>query len=318
MEAGTQCAYNHTRECFLGLEIAPADLSPSKLAEKLKGLALKSGEGLWIQPFREMPPVEMPAPLDLIYLDEEDQVLDMVESFPTFRSSSSLPKASSVLALPAHSIYSSQTQMGDQLVVCIAEEMEYRLEVLSRKQSAGFHVQSAVLLREQPLWSGGPGTLELESTSHEMRTRAGVHEIGLVKPNGEPQPPSKWLERWWFPDPRKAPREAAPGLAAYYWNGGAPEAHGIRDISSSGIYVVTEERWYPGTLVLMVLQRTDCGEEVAERSIAVQTRAVRWGHDGVGLQFVLADARDLKKFRGDLSEGAKKKELDRFLDKLKK
>ncbi len=72
-------------------------------------------------------------------------------------------------------------------------------------------------------------------------------------------------------------------------------AHGIRDISSSGLYVVTEERWYPGTLVLMTLQRNDLGEEIAERSIAVQSRAVRWGPDGVGLQFVLPDEQDRRR-----------------------
>ena len=35
-------------------------------------------------------------------------------------------------------------------------------------------------------------------------------------------------------------------MAAYYWNGAAPKAHTVRDISSTGLYVVTEERWYPG------------------------------------------------------------------------
>ena len=69
-----------------------------------------------------------------------------------------------MLALPAHSIYSSQTQAGDQLVLCVAEEMERRLERISEQIRSGAvaieeseEVQSAVLLREQPFWSGGPG-----------------------------------------------------------------------------------------------------------------------------------------------------------------
>ena len=61
----------------------------------------------------------------------------------------------------------------------------------------------------------------------------------------------------------------------------------MKDISATGLYVVTEERWYPGTLILMTLQNTHAGEEIAERSISVLSRAVRWGNDGVGLQFVL-------------------------------
>jgi hypothetical protein len=143
--------------------------------------------------------------------------------------------------------------------------------------------------------------------------------MGLIKPgNKTAAAPRNWLQRWWSPDPRKAPREAAPGLAAYYWNGAAPEAHGIRDISSSGLYLVTEERWYPGTLILMTLQRTDVGEEITERSIAVQSRAVRWGHDGVGLQFILPDPQDAKRGNSPMMEGADRKEFERFLQQLKK
>jgi hypothetical protein len=219
-----------------------------------------------------------------------------------------------------HSIYSSQTQAGDQLVLCIAEEMEQRLERITSLRGDAATVQSAVLLREKPLWSGGPGLLELENRAqNEITLIKHTHEMSLVQP-GEipPRPPRTWLERWWSPDPRKAPRELLPGLAAYYWNGAAPQAHGIRDISSSGLYVVTEERWYPGTLVLMTLQRTDCGEEIEERSIAVQSRAVRWGNDGVGLKFVLPDAQDLKRGHNLLTDGVDRKALDRFLNKLKK
>jgi hypothetical protein len=36
-------------------------------------------------------------------------------------------QASSVLELPTHTIYTSQTQPGDQLVICVAEEMESRI-----------------------------------------------------------------------------------------------------------------------------------------------------------------------------------------------
>jgi hypothetical protein len=125
-----------------------------------------------------------------------------------------------------------------------------------------------------------------------------------------------WFDRWWSPDPRKAPRVKEPGLAAYYWNGAAPMAHGVRDVSSSGLYVVTEERWYPGTLVLMTLQRTDHGEELAERSIAVQSRAVRWGPDGVGLQFILADEKDMRSGKTAILDAATRGEFDLFLAQL--
>jgi len=84
------------------------------------------------------------------------------------------------------------------------------------------------------------------------------------------------------------------------------------------LYVVTEERWYPGTLVLMTLQRTDQGEESSERSISVHSRAVRWGNDGVGLQFVMKSSLTPEQGRNALVDGVNKKELERFLKLLKK
>jgi hypothetical protein len=180
-------------------------------------------------------------------------------------------------------------------------------------------VHSAALLRGTPLWSGGPGLLELENRSTVEHSKSSqTHEFELIGPGSRSLPPPKnWLKRWWSPDPRKAPREAVSGLAAYYWTGAAPVPHRIRDISATGLYLVTEERWYPGTLVLMTLQRTDCGEETKERSIYVHSRAVRWGNDGVGLQFILPDASDPRMGQNLLIDTVNKKELKKFLDKLR-
>jgi len=354
MDSRKLCAYNQTRECFLGLEVEGADLPLAKLKERIVSLTLKSGEGLWLAPFRGLPEWGIRVPLDLLYLDQDSKVIDVVESYPVFRANASTPQPATVLALPTHSIYSSQTQVGDQLVLCAADEMQQSLERFSghggapnpgpgsaaanpqtgaaaqkraasgtisiapqdaTKRAAGNVVQSAVLLREKPLWSGGPGLLELENRSEEEahKTRQ-THLMGLVQPEMKnARPPRGWLERWWSPDPRKAPREQPPGVAAYYWTGGPPEAHPIRDISSQGLYIVTEERWYPGTLVLVTLQDTAAGEEVAERSICVHTRAVRWGKDGVGLQFVVE-----KDSTNGTMPAADRKALDRFLNRLRK
>jgi hypothetical protein len=325
MELRKLCAYNQTRECFLGLEVAVTDLACADLKVLFKKLSLKSGEGLWMAPFRGIPETDMLAPLDLIYLDEECRVNDVVESFPTFHVSPTSARASSVLALPIHSIYSSQSQRGDQLVLCLAEEMQGRLERFSNSGSSN-KVQSAVLLRGQPLWSGGPGVVELEDRSRSDRTEPEqTYEMDLIEPGMEGvKPPKSWLERWWSPDPRKAPemrkapRGAVPGLAAYYWTGAAPKAHSVKDISSTGLYVVTEERWYPGTLILMTLQETEDGQEGTGHSIAVHSRAVRWGNDGVGLQFIPHNTSAGAKGMNPLVPGADQKELDEFLARLRK
>lgn len=318
MDPRIYCAYNQTRECFLGLEVAAADVPFPMLAEKIRSSVLRSGEGLWIAPFRGLPITEVLAPLDLFYLDAEGRVLETVESFPTFRVAPTCPRPASVLALPAHSIYSSQTQRGDQLVVCVAEEMEQRLAG-EAPVPVPAQLQGAVLLRAEPLWSGGPGTVELETGSADSDGHEQRHEMDLADPRSKtPLPQRNWLDRWWFPDPRKAPRKPSPAPAAYSWNGAPPVAHGIRDIGSSGTYLVTEERWYPGTLILMMLRRNEVGEDIAEHSVEVETRAMRWGHDGVGVQFMLPSPQNRRRENLPNLEPGSRKEFDRFLQQLRK
>lgn len=82
---------------------------------------------------------------------------------------------------------------------------------------------------------------------------------------------------------RNAERRVLPGLVAHYWNGGAPIAHRVRDISLSGLYLVTTDRWYPGTVIQMRIQETGKTDDDSDRSIAVQAKVVRVGADGVGL-----------------------------------
>jgi hypothetical protein len=56
MESRKLCAYNQTRECFLGLEVVEADVSLRDDSETcLVNLSLQSGEGLWMSPFRGIP-----------------------------------------------------------------------------------------------------------------------------------------------------------------------------------------------------------------------------------------------------------------------
>ena len=83
----------------------------------------------------------------------------------------------------------------------------------------------------------------------------------------------------------------SPLLVAYYWDGGAAVAHPIRDISLSGVYVLTDVRWYPGTQVMIALQRPDLAEGEPHRSITVNAKVVRFGIDGLGFSFVMPEKR---------------------------
>jgi hypothetical protein len=179
-------------------------------------------------------------------------------------------------------------------------------------------IAGAVLLREKPLWSGGPGLLELEDRNgHDKPEARKTHSMDLTPPGAQSVQGQlrSWFERWWSPDPRKAPRVKEPGLAAYYWNGAAPVAHGVRDISSSGLYVVTEERWYPGTLVLMTLQRTDHGEECGAIDCrAIAGRALGSGRRGVAVYSVRR--KDMRSGKTSILDAATREEFDLFLAQL--
>ena len=111
-------------------------------------------------------------------------------------------------------------------------------------------------------------------------------------------PFKRWIKGSLSRERRKAERHEAPGVVAHYWDGAAPVAHSIRDISSTGVYLLTEQRWYPGTLVMLTLQRRNSFDDEAGRSITVQSKVIRSGPDGVGLAFVPVEHEDSRKPNG--------------------
>jgi uncharacterized membrane protein (UPF0127 family) len=64
----------------------------------------------------------------LIYLNEKQQVIYLTEHFPRFHIAPLIIEAASVLEMPTHTIYSSQTSTGDQLVICEPDEIQCRLD----------------------------------------------------------------------------------------------------------------------------------------------------------------------------------------------
>jgi uncharacterized protein len=127
MQRKTYCVYNQTRETFLSLSVTAADTMFSRLRGFIGRFKLGADEGIWLVPSRGVHTLGVLVPLDLIYLDENYRVIHLVEYFPAFRIAPLRAQAESVLELPTHTIYSSQTQPGDQLVICVADEMNYRL-----------------------------------------------------------------------------------------------------------------------------------------------------------------------------------------------
>jgi hypothetical protein len=315
-----RAAYNQTRGYILGVEIACGEFSHAALAERLAKLTPKSGAGLWLVPFRGIP-TDVPLPLDLIYLDASYQVIEAVEFFPSFRVSPSSPPAASVLVLPTHSIFSSHTQSGDQVAFGLAEEIEHELAQIFGSSASASAVQEAVTARENPVSSVAPALpREVE------RPMEAVAEPIQAEPVVAPQPwkkqvakPKNWLLRWLAPEPeepRKATREALSGLAAYFFTGGTPKPHEILNISATGLYVLTDERWYPGTIIQMTLKKSSSDGTRIESSISLPVKANRWGNDGVGLSFVVRDPQNPGGGESGHTDGVDRGELDQFLARI--
>jgi hypothetical protein len=125
-----------------------------------------------------------------------------------------------------------------------------------------------------------------------------------------------WFEELMAGNQRRPQRYVAPRLVAYFFDGGTPTAHCIRDVSSSGMYLLTTQRWYPGTLVTITLQRTEKDQAGVKQSITVQARVMRSAEDGVGLRFVVpktAEGRRIQQYVADGVEVEDQNTLTHFL-----
>jgi len=119
------------------------------------------------------------------------------------------------------------------------------------------------------------------------------HAIGKAK---------KWLLQGANEDPRRAPRSVGPEVVVHYWDGSAPEGRHLRDISRSGAYIYTPERWYPGTIIRIILQgyqppKREDGTAAPAPSTCIPARVVRHGADGVAVEFAFRSKEEEKTFR---------------------
>jgi uncharacterized membrane protein (UPF0127 family) len=313
IETRKYCVYNQTRESFLSLNVTVADSAAKQLKALLENFSISAESGLWLSPFRGVPATKGLIPVDLIYLDEHNQVIQTVESFPNHAIEPTREQPASALILSSHSIFSTQTQTGDALLICFADEMEDRLgstnstRFTSTKNGSSFSrsTQTAVVEPEID-----------HATELQM-----AHQRLVEKENAETEATASasWFIRflrWLSTDRRASKRHPLPGLVAYYWTGGAPQAFHIADISTVGLYLLTDERWFPGTMILMTLQRTNTDGDDPDDFISVLTKVIRWGADGVGLSFVPSNTVDLNTGQSLPESGVGKKALTRFIQRV--
>jgi uncharacterized protein len=319
MDTGKFCVYNQTRESFLSVGVVVVDSAAKQLKVLVENLSVKPDAGLWLTPFRGVPPTKGLTPVDVLYLDEDHRVLQAIESFPNHAIEPTREQPASALVLASHTIFSTQTQPGDRLLICSAEEMEMQLSQsgnragpmpvsISNRATGTRSTQSAVAETSRPQVDRAT-ELQIAHQRLEEKESADLDAVTNVS----------WFIRflrWLSTDRRASKRNPLPGLVAYYWTGGAPQAFHIADISSVGLYLLTDERWFPGTMILMTLQRTNTDGDDPDDFISVLTRVIRWSADGVGLTFVPSNTVDLNSGEALPETGVGKKALHRFIQRV--
>jgi uncharacterized protein len=116
---GDVYVYNKTRETFIATQAEVADSYFTRLVGLLgrRKQWAQLGRGLWIVPSRGVHTIGMLFPIDLIFLSKQKEVLHVEEHVRPFRISKVSLRAESVLELPPHTIYRSNTQVGDRLEI---------------------------------------------------------------------------------------------------------------------------------------------------------------------------------------------------------
>ncbi|MFZ0743108.1 MAG: PilZ domain-containing protein [Terracidiphilus sp.] len=313
MDAQRFCVYNLTRDSLLGQEVSVVDTAVEPLKKLAEYLGAQAKTGVWLLPYRGIPSVPRMPPFDLVCLDADHRVIQVVEMLSSAGYVQLEAESASALVLKARTLYSSQTRPGDQLMICFPAEMESQLERRSGKENLVPLARGVTSPAERTILSGASASpLPVEP----FRQQQPVKKDGADSQDDKKDSLKARFLRWLIADRRRASRYPSPKLIAYRWTGDAPQAHRIGDISETGLYLLTQDRWSPGTMVRMTLQKANSSGEDPADSIAVQTRVVRWGSDGEGLDFVLSSLADIDGHESWHATGTSRRALKRFLQRI--
>jgi uncharacterized protein (UPF0333 family) len=123
---------------------------------------------------------------------------------------------------------------------------------------------------------------------------------------------TNWLNRLFGSDRRARVRFSSPDLVVFCWEAGESIPHSVLDASSSGMLMATDERWFPGTIIALTLQRKGAHEYDRNRAVAVKGEVVRVDKRGIGIEFIVPNVGSGAMGRHS-SAGADMKKLEDFL-----
>lgn len=113
--------FNRTKQTFLAYRARVADSVIGRLVGLLGRRSLDGDGGLWIIPSSGIHTVGMLFTIDVVFLDRDLRVVALSELVRPFSITRLSWQAESVLELPAHTIFRSQTEIGDHLVISADE-----------------------------------------------------------------------------------------------------------------------------------------------------------------------------------------------------
>jgi uncharacterized membrane protein (UPF0127 family) len=115
--SGQVFVYNKTKETFLAFRVNIADSVAGRLIGLLGRRSLKPDSGVWIFPANAIHTIGMLFSFDVVMIDKDFKVVSLTEMVKPFRVILPKRRAESVIELPAHTIFRSRTEVGDQLLI---------------------------------------------------------------------------------------------------------------------------------------------------------------------------------------------------------
>jgi uncharacterized protein len=115
--SGQVFVYNKTKETFLAFRVDIADSIAGRLVGLLGRRSLKPDGGVWIIPANAIHTIGMLFSFDVVMIDKDFKVVSLKELVKPFRVILPKRRAETVIELPAHTIFRSRTEIGDELVI---------------------------------------------------------------------------------------------------------------------------------------------------------------------------------------------------------
>ncbi|HEY9733393.1 MAG TPA: DUF192 domain-containing protein [Drouetiella sp.] len=113
------CFKNQTRGTTLATDARVADSFASRLRGLLYSKPIVAGQGLLLKPCNSIHMIGMAYAIDAIFLDDDYKVVGLVNDIQPMQVSKVYRQATACLELPAGTISSTGTELGDQLVNAI-------------------------------------------------------------------------------------------------------------------------------------------------------------------------------------------------------